>query len=476
MTVPNLLNQLVELTGNASNAFTIALYRVCLDDNILVLRHHVSLSSNFDSEAKISFGEDPIGTVAQSKRPYLEENFEQNSTNLCIYKKQEDLKSFLALPVVHKKLEGVLVIDSKESYSFPAKQQKIITGLANQMAWYLNQEKKGTLGEEPPESLSRDLISYCRFIAESPEKSRVMERLTNVPPSILTCDAYAIILFNSKKIGKILKYRGFNKNAAKISIHLGKGLVGSCAKNQCPIILRNTANRHAVIFGMEEEKEPFLSLMVAPIAFNNQLYGVVACGSNSAVSFSDLELNRLTLMAYSAASAIFCTKTKERWNYNKNLDQITGIPNHRFLTEHGAALEKDVLKNGNPACFLSLQVSNLPEIYMSFGVEYGDRLQRGIASTISKTLPSPKYIFKFSDTTFIVILIAQQRSNALLLKERLTRVFNKAPFFIDGQTIKLHAKLGMSCFPDNGKTLSQLIGSSLSKPTLKASFETIISS
>ena len=142
MTDPNILNQLVELTGNASNAFTVALYKVCLDDNTLALRHHVSLSSNFDSEAKIVFGEGPVGTVAQSKRPYLEENFEQNSTNLCIYKKQEDLKSFLALPVVHKKLEGVLVIDSKESYSFPAKQQKIITGLANQMAWHLYQEKK----------------------------------------------------------------------------------------------------------------------------------------------------------------------------------------------------------------------------------------------------------------------------------------------------------------------------------------------
>ena len=142
MVVPNLLNQLVELTGNASNAFTIALYKVDLDDNALVLHHHVSLSANFDSEAKIPFGEGPIGTVAESKQPYLEEHFERNPANLCIYKNKEDLKSFLALPVIHKKLEGVLVIDSKESYSFPAKQQKIITGLANQMAWHMNQEKK----------------------------------------------------------------------------------------------------------------------------------------------------------------------------------------------------------------------------------------------------------------------------------------------------------------------------------------------
>lgn len=476
MIVSNLLNQLVELTGNASNAFTIALYKVDLNDNVLVLRHHVSLSPNFDSKIKIAFGEGPIGIAAQNKQPFLEEHFEKNPVKLRIYKKKEDLKSFLALPVVHKTLEGVLVIDSKENYSFPVKQQKIVTGLANQMAWYLNQEKKRTLGGELQKSFSRDLTSYCRCIAESPNKSMVIERLANIPPSILACDAYALIWFDSNKIGKVSQNRGFNKSAANISIQLGRGLVGSCAKNQCPIILRNTADRHAAIFAEEEEKEPFLSLMAAPIAFNNRLYGVAVCGSNNAESFSDLELNYLTLMAYSAALAIFCIKTKERWDYNKNLDQITGIPNYRFLTEHGAALEKDVLKNGNPVSFLSLQVSNLPELYMSFGVEYGDRLQCGIASTLSKTLPSPKYIFKFSETTFIVLLIAQQRSNAFILKQRLTQIFNKTPFFIDGQAVKLHVKLGMSCFPENGKTFSRLIGTSLSKNTLKASFETITSS
>lgn len=144
--VPNLLNQLVELTGNISNAFTIALYKIALEDKTLALRHHISLSSNFKPEVKIKFGEGPIGTVAQSKQPFLDEHIKQNQTKLYFYKKKEDLKSFLAMPVVYKKLEGVLAIDSKQSYSFPVKQQKIITGLANQMGWHLNQEKR-TLGK-----------------------------------------------------------------------------------------------------------------------------------------------------------------------------------------------------------------------------------------------------------------------------------------------------------------------------------------
>ena len=95
--------------------------------------------------------------------------------------------------------------------------------------------------------------------------------------------------------------------------------------------------------------------MASPISFNQQLYGVMVCGSKTAGFFSDLKLDSLTLITYSAGFSVFCVKTKEQWNYNKNLDQIVGIPNHRFLTQHSEALEKELLKNGKSACFSKLK-------------------------------------------------------------------------------------------------------------------------
>ena len=334
------------------------------------------------------------------------------------------------------------------------------------MAWELDQEKKGALFDSPTGFIFRDLISYSRFIAESPSKNKAIERLANIPLSILTCDAYAIIWFDSNEVGKILKFKGFNKTVPNIPVHLGKGLAGSCAKNQCPVLLSDTEGRNTVIFGEKEGKEgSFLSLMAAPVSFNQQLYGVMVCGSKTAGSFSDLELDSLTLMTYSAGFSVFCVGTKEQWNYNKNLDQIVGIPNHRFLTQHGDALEKDLLKNGKSVCFLSLKINNLPELYSSFGIKHGDLLQRGIASKISTILPSPKYIFKFSETIYIVILVDQKWSEAQPFKIKLEKILNNTPLFVEGEPMQICAELGMSCFPDNGKTISQLIGASLHETT-----------
>ena len=463
MAASDRLGQLVELTGNISNAFTIALYKVNSYKKNLFLRHHISLSPNFNTEAKINFGEGILGTVAQNKQPYLEENLDKKAIKLSPYNKKEDLKSFLAIPVIYKTLEGVLFIDSKESYSFPAKQQKIIAGLANQMAWELDLENQSTQNYSTPKFIFRDLISYSRFIAESSNQNKTIERLTNIPSSILTCDANAIILFDSEKVGKVSNFKGFNQRISNLSIHLGKGLAGSCAKNQCPILLSNTEGWNGIIFGIEEDKErSFLSLMAAPIAFKQQLYGVMLCGSKTAGSYSDLELDALTLMTYSAGSSFFYAETKDQWSYNKNLDQIVGIPNHRFLTLHTDSLEKDFLKNGTSTCFLSLKVKNLPDICSSFGVKCGDLFQCGIASTISNTLPSPKYIFKFSENIYIVILVDQEWSKVEPFKIKLEHIFNSTPLLVEGKPMEVYAELGVSCFPKNGKTISQLIGASLS--------------
>ena len=86
---PEVLNQLVELTGNVSDAFTIALYKTNLSGKTLGLRHHISLSSDFNSELKFGFGKGPIGMVAEKKLLLVEESHEENPTTIGFYKKKK---------------------------------------------------------------------------------------------------------------------------------------------------------------------------------------------------------------------------------------------------------------------------------------------------------------------------------------------------------------------------------------------------
>ena len=93
MTPPNIiLGHLIELTGNIADAYTCALFTMEPNEKNLILSEHFTLSRNLDRGAKIAIGKGPIGLAAQTLKPQLIENFDQNTSILGIYKKNEDLK------------------------------------------------------------------------------------------------------------------------------------------------------------------------------------------------------------------------------------------------------------------------------------------------------------------------------------------------------------------------------------------------
>ena len=115
------LGHLIELIGNVADAFTCALFTIKPGKKELLLREHFTLSHNLDIGVKITVGKGPIGLAAQTRKLQLIENLDQNTRFLGIYKKNEELKSFIALPVIYGDQIAVLTIDSKERYQFSIK-------------------------------------------------------------------------------------------------------------------------------------------------------------------------------------------------------------------------------------------------------------------------------------------------------------------------------------------------------------------
>ncbi|MEE9259436.1 MAG: GAF domain-containing protein [Nitrospinaceae bacterium] len=468
MVISNILSHLIELTSNVTNAYTTALFTADKVNKTLVLREHLSLGRNLNEDVSIPFGQGPVGQAAQTRRPVITEYFEENASRLKIYQKDENLKCFLALPVIFKELEGVLLVDSKESYSFTTKQQKILAGFAEQMAWHLYQERSVNNVKEESDPFLMEINSYCRFIAQSLNRAAVAARLIQIPPDIIQYDVIAVVWFDSAEHpGKIANHRGFSFPLSASPVIPGKGIVGSCAKGGVPILIRHTGGRKTVLFHEGETPEELGSLAAVPVALGDQLQGVLLCGSRDPHAYSQTDIDRLSLIASSASSALLCADTKRRWDYDKNLDQITGIPNHRFLMEHRQAVGEEVFKSGEPVFLFTLRLTNLPFIYESFGLACGDQLLRQIVSLLSRVVPSPKYVFKYSDTAFLVILMGRERQEIYSLEDKLKKVIEKNPFYINGKTLHLEADWGRAWYPEDGRNLVDLIGVSWARTSQK---------
>ncbi|MZH40239.1 MAG: GAF domain-containing protein, partial [Nitrospinae bacterium] len=180
MTPSNIiLGHLIDLIGNVADAYTCALFTTESSEKELVLSECFTLSRNLDRGAKIAFGEGPIGKAAQTRKTQLIENLDQNTRFLRIYNKNEDLKSFMALPVIYGDQVAVLSIDTKERYQFSVKLQKILSEFTQQIAW--NLEASSLEQSTTFEPVFQEINSYCRLLAESPDRSSIADRLTQIP-------------------------------------------------------------------------------------------------------------------------------------------------------------------------------------------------------------------------------------------------------------------------------------------------------
>lgn len=460
MFAPKILTQLIELTCNVTNAFTAALFVADPIQKVLSLREFHTLSLNLDQGAKIPYGKGLIGLVAETGKPVFRDKFEDDSSSLGMYKSSESLKGFMALPVaIDGDLIGVLVLDTKESYNFSSRLEKIVPGFADQMAWYLANEKQPGGGKQPDSFPCREVVKYGQAIADSLHPSAMADRLMRIPGSVIQCDAVATVwVDDERQTGKVVHHIGWDGDMSSWEVVLGKGIVGSSMKNKVPILIQDMDRHKAVIFREKEKIEGFKSVLSVPIVFREELLGVVVCASKLRDGLGVTDQERLTLLACLAAPAIFYAKEKRQWDYDKNLDQVTGIPNHRCLVEYREKIEEEVFSGTKPIYLLSVRLKNLLNLYEAYGVAMGDKLLKQIVSVLSKAIPSPKFVFKYSDTSFLILIMKLKRGEIESLETRLKQVFDKTPFFADGKSLMVEAELGLSVFPDDGINLCELAG------------------
>ncbi|OGW26415.1 MAG: hypothetical protein A3K09_07330 [Nitrospinae bacterium RIFCSPLOWO2_12_FULL_47_7] len=459
MTSFDVITQLVELTSNATNAFTAALYSLDPNKKTMSVRAYMSLSTHFDAEACFSYGKGPIGLVARNKAPLLLENSEDEISKMKIYKRKELLKGFLAIPVVHDEIEGVLVVDSKEIYSFSTKMQKVLAGFAEQMAWHLHREKQSLIRPKEEIFPYQEMLNYNQTLAGLTDPAAIAEQLLNIPSTIFSCDAMALIWFDQEGgLGRVVRHRGWGMNLTDLQILPGKGIIGSCAKNKTPLWVEDTEDRKAVLFIEKENMDEFKARLVVPILSNNQLLGIVACASKKPAGLTHTHLNRLALVVSYVASTMTSLKIKQQWEYAKNLDAVTGIPNHRFLADYRRSIETEILNQHKSVFALMIHLKNLPTLYETFGVEMGDSFLQQVVAILSNALPAPKHMFKYSDAAFLALLMQVKREEAYHLENRLKLVFDENPIYVNGKAMTVIAELGLSSFPEDGKNLGEIIG------------------
>ena len=136
-------------------------------------------------------------------------------------------------------------------------------------------------------------------------------------------------------------------------------------------------------------------------------------------------------------------------------DELTDLPSRRVI-EHRA---NTLLRHGDtPASFALafLDIDNFKHINDYYGHAAGDALLVEIAKRLGLDLRESDMLSRISGDEFLLLLhpIEGERQVAEYIDSTLHRL--KAPFFIDGSEIFASTSIGVSLYPEHGRSYEQL--------------------
>jgi diguanylate cyclase (GGDEF)-like protein len=136
-------------------------------------------------------------------------------------------------------------------------------------------------------------------------------------------------------------------------------------------------------------------------------------------------------------------------------DELTGLPMRRVI-EHRAnsLIQRDELRGRFALAFLD--IDNFKHINDYYGHAIGDGLLIEVAKRLGLDLRESDMLSRISGDEFMLLLnpIQSEREVAEYIQATLQRL--KAPFFIDGSEIFTSTSIGVSFFPDHGRSYDTL--------------------
>ncbi len=462
MTSNPLLKNLIEITSNISDAYTTALFQLDSHSQQLKIVEYLSLSPNFKPDVAIDLGQGLIGQVAEERQPQLLDFSLETSPTLEIYENKENLKCFLAVPIYRDGLTGVLVVDSKEGYSFSTKMQKLVTGLAEQMAWHLIKENESSNREMQKNISPISLIEWGQYLAESSNRKTLAERFLQTSHNHIPFDALAVVWFKSDGTGRVTQAKGWKQSVKHLNILSEESICGSFQRNPEAKLIHHPWSTGRFIFAKDEKPEPFESVIISPIIGKKGLQGLVVCAHKSEDGMNHSDLQKLMLLTTLGAQALDYSEITQQWENDKNHCQISGLPNYRFLLNHLKTIEKEAFK-GNAISVITIHIKNLNSIYETDGIEKGDHLINQIVSQASESLALPKFVFKFSEDTLIILLAGKDEESIDIQNTLLQDSLQHPNLLSRDKLTQPEIRLGLARYPKDGKHLEGLISASRSR-------------
>ena len=138
-------------------------------------------------------------------------------------------------------------------------------------------------------------------------------------------------------------------------------------------------------------------------------------------------------------------------------DMLTGLPNRRYLQERLAQALAQAQRGGRRLALLFIDLDRFKDINDSLGHEAGDAVLVALAQRLQSTTRAADTVARMGGDEFVVLVDAPaNRAHIAAIAEKLLQALQQDIAW-QGHTLQVGASIGISCFPDDGQTVQEML-------------------
>ena len=454
------LLSLVELVSNVTDAYTAALFLPLESDEDLQLRAAHTLSDHLHQDLTIQVGQGLIGWVAERGEPIHSTEFKHDLSALGIYRTEEGIKSFMAVPVSTPEGTGVLSIDSKRQYVFTPKVQKILSGFADQVTRKL--EKTDVYRQIGRQGVTLEALrDYAAPLADCQDVKAVLDAACNIPKRLLDYDLAALVMRTPSENQFTVARSLTHAHASPIGhpVAPGRSLAGWVLMHGETFHLPTIKDelRETCLFHPDEPHAPLGAFLGVPLKIGEDILGMLAFARTEPGGYDDRELAAAELLQGLVSGPLAAAMMRAHSEDMRDRDEVTGLPQYAEFSSHlreSLAAASDTLR---PLSILIADAEAIGAVYAERGHQAGDHLMGELGAFYQRFLEEPNLLCRFLGHRFVMGLPGKDLEAAREVARMLQDTLDHSYFRTGSGEVRLSLHVGLAVFPRDGVTEGQLI-------------------
>ncbi len=460
MTQSNSFQQIINLLSNTLEAYTSAFFLKDPHNKVIDTVCNHSLGKYFKNDFSCPLSKSGLIEKVITKRETIRIGKLGRYIDigeLPFYEKGESgIKGLFAIPVGRDL--GVLYVDTKRSWGFAEKEQKLVVEFGQILETLVRSER--ALDRE---KMYARMLRLWHNVEEQAVISEDLERYFHGVVSLChrfvkAHSSYLFLIDNNKGVGRLFAFAGkVQEEFSDSQVPLSEGIIGWITNNKKTLKIRRleTKTKKQFLFNPHEPLPHSGSFLGVPLFVDGEVEAVFGFLWDNEHRWDRDELYILNVVAKRSATVLEKLTLQRQLAIAESIDQVTGLCNdfgfdQVFQKKLIIAQEKSI-----PMVLAIVQISPWMMVKAHLTCREEKNLRQQIARTIVSTfgkktiLGSPaenRYVFLWFDHT-----LGEAEKKLTRLKARLMH-----KCFRQISDLNLEIKSALALFPSDGHTASDL--------------------